>query len=203
MGAVPERLQSVHRGFDSGWGRRLLAVGNAVGAGVGGWECLWGRVRAVGRGEGGTPPLSSDSLATAAAVTTAAARTRAGVGPRAGRSPTATARETECSPQSSVAEGSLMFCRTATGARQCTGPEHQGHDRFAGTSRRPKSRETRGMGDRGLGRVADDSGHGDGTPGRTAKGLSGLRPSKTERSSAIRTVPGRCVCVCVCVQKGA
>ena len=38
-------------------GGRLLAVGNAVGAGVGGWECLWGRVRAgVLGGEGGTPP---------------------------------------------------------------------------------------------------------------------------------------------------
>ena len=36
--AVAERL----RGCDSGWGRRLLAVGNAVGAGVGVWECLLG-----------------------------------------------------------------------------------------------------------------------------------------------------------------
>ena len=36
-------------------GGRLLAVGNAVGAGVGVWECLWGRVRAVG-GEGAPPP---------------------------------------------------------------------------------------------------------------------------------------------------
>ena len=56
IGAVPERLQSGHRGCESGWGRRLLAVGNAVGAGVGVWECLWGRVSAVGRGEGGAPP---------------------------------------------------------------------------------------------------------------------------------------------------
>ena len=55
MGAVPERLQSVHRGCESGWGRRLLAVGNAVWAGVGVQERLWGRVSAVGRGEGGTP----------------------------------------------------------------------------------------------------------------------------------------------------
>ena len=56
IGAVPERLQSGHRGCESGWGRRLLAVGNAVGAGVGVWECLWGRISAVGRGEGGSPP---------------------------------------------------------------------------------------------------------------------------------------------------
>ena len=53
IGAVPGRLQSGHRGCESGWGRRLLAVGNAVGAAVGVWECLWGGVRAVGRGEGG------------------------------------------------------------------------------------------------------------------------------------------------------
>ena len=50
IGAVPERLQS-------GWGRRLLAVGNAVGAGVGVWECVWGRVRA-GVLKGGYPPPS-------------------------------------------------------------------------------------------------------------------------------------------------
>ena len=56
IGAVLERLQSGHRGCESGWGGRLLAVGNAVGAGVGVWECLWGRVSAVGRGEGVTPP---------------------------------------------------------------------------------------------------------------------------------------------------
>ena len=39
-------------------GGRLLAVGNAVGAGVGVWEYLWGGVRAgvLGRGEGVTPP---------------------------------------------------------------------------------------------------------------------------------------------------
>ena len=44
-------------------GRRLLAVGNAVGAGVGVWECLWGRVRArVLGGRGVPPPLSSNSL---------------------------------------------------------------------------------------------------------------------------------------------
>ena len=56
IGAVPERLQSGHRGRESGWGRRFLAVGNAVGAGVGVWDCLSGRVSAVGRGEGGYPP---------------------------------------------------------------------------------------------------------------------------------------------------
>ena len=50
MGAVPERLQSGHRGCESGWGRQFLAVG----AGVGVWECLWGRV--WGRGRGVTPP---------------------------------------------------------------------------------------------------------------------------------------------------
>ena len=33
-----------------------------LGVGVGVWECLWGRVSAVGRGEGGSPPPSSDSL---------------------------------------------------------------------------------------------------------------------------------------------
>ena len=53
MGAVVERLQSGHRGCESGWGGGFLAVGNAVGAGVGVWECLWGRVSAVGRGGGG------------------------------------------------------------------------------------------------------------------------------------------------------
>ena len=56
IGAVPERLHSGHRGCESGWGRRFLAAGDAVGAGVGVWESLWGRVSAVGRGEGGTPP---------------------------------------------------------------------------------------------------------------------------------------------------
>ena len=36
--------------------RRLLAVGNAVGAGIGVWECLWNKVRAgVLRGRGVTP----------------------------------------------------------------------------------------------------------------------------------------------------
>ena len=59
IGAVPERLQSGHRGCESGWG-----------AVSGGWTCGWGwcwgmgmpfgyRVRAVG---GGVPPPSSDSL---------------------------------------------------------------------------------------------------------------------------------------------
>ena len=54
IGAVPEWLQSGHRRCECGWRRRLLAVRNAVGAGVGVWECLWGRVSAVGKG--GTPP---------------------------------------------------------------------------------------------------------------------------------------------------
>ena len=55
IGAVPERLESGRKGCDSGRTGRLLAVGNAVGAGVGVWECLWGRVSAVGGG-GGVPP---------------------------------------------------------------------------------------------------------------------------------------------------
>ena len=59
--AVPERLQSGHReckcGCGGGW--RLLAVGNAVGAGVGVGNAFWGGVRAgvLGGGEGVTPPL--------------------------------------------------------------------------------------------------------------------------------------------------
>ena len=54
-GAVPEQLPSGHRGCHSGLGGGgLLAVGNAVGAGVGAWECLWGRVKA--RVLGGAPP---------------------------------------------------------------------------------------------------------------------------------------------------
>ena len=47
--AATERLQGTAKAV----GGRLLAVGDAVGAGVGVWECLWGRVRAralVGRG---------------------------------------------------------------------------------------------------------------------------------------------------------
>ena len=47
-------------------GGRLLAVGNAVGAGVGVWECLWGRVRAGvlgGRGVPPPPPLKRDTMA--------------------------------------------------------------------------------------------------------------------------------------------
>ena len=41
-------------------------LGMRLGAGVGVWECLWGRVRAVGRGEGGTPPpaLCTDHTST-------------------------------------------------------------------------------------------------------------------------------------------
>ena len=52
---VPERLQSGHRGRKA-VGGRLLAVGNAVGADVGVWECLWGRVRAGVLGGRGVPP---------------------------------------------------------------------------------------------------------------------------------------------------
>ena len=63
-GAVSERLQSGHRGCQSGWGwggfwRLEMRLGLELGQ-----ECLWGRVSAVGRGEGGNPPppSSSDSL---------------------------------------------------------------------------------------------------------------------------------------------
>ena len=53
---------AVRGGCESGWGR-LVAVGNAVGAGVGVWECLWGRVRAGVLGGRRVAPLpSSDSL---------------------------------------------------------------------------------------------------------------------------------------------
>ena len=52
---IPERWQSGHRGCEA-VGGRLLAVGNAVGAGVGVWECLWGRVRAGVLGGRGVPP---------------------------------------------------------------------------------------------------------------------------------------------------
>ena len=55
IGEIPERLQSGHRGCEA-VGGRLLAVGNAVGAGVGVWECLWGRVRAGVLGGRGSPP---------------------------------------------------------------------------------------------------------------------------------------------------
>ena len=65
-GAIPGRLQSGHGGCESGcWRGRLLAVGNAIGAGVGVWECLWGRVRAgvfAGGGLTAPPHCSSDSL---------------------------------------------------------------------------------------------------------------------------------------------
>ena len=62
IGEIPERLQSGHGGCEA-VGGRLLAVGNAVGAGVGVWECLWGRVGAgVLGGEGYPPPSSNDSL---------------------------------------------------------------------------------------------------------------------------------------------
>ena len=61
IGAVPERLQSGHRGCESGWGRRFLAVGNAVGrpencfagGGGGGWH---GRPAKEG---GGVPEMGS------------------------------------------------------------------------------------------------------------------------------------------------
>ena len=55
IGEIPERLQSGRRGCEA-VGGRLLAVANAVGAGVGVWECLWGRVRAGVLGGRGTPP---------------------------------------------------------------------------------------------------------------------------------------------------
>ena len=48
--AITERSQGVRQRL--GW---LLAVGNAVGAGVGVWECLWGRAKAGVFG--GEPPL--------------------------------------------------------------------------------------------------------------------------------------------------
>ena len=53
--ATAERLHSTVKAV---WGRRLLAVGNAVEAGAGVWECLWGRVRAgvLGGGVGESPP---------------------------------------------------------------------------------------------------------------------------------------------------
>ena len=50
---VPERLQSGHRGCEA-VGGRLLAVGNAVGADVGVWECLG--VESGPRCWGGGPP---------------------------------------------------------------------------------------------------------------------------------------------------
>ena len=55
IGEIPERLQSGHRGCKA-VGGRLLAVGNPVGAGVGVWEWLWGRVRAGVLGGRGVPP---------------------------------------------------------------------------------------------------------------------------------------------------
>ena len=55
-GEIPKRLQSGHGGCEA-VGGRLLAVGNAVGAGVGVWECLWGRVRAGVLGGRGVPPF--------------------------------------------------------------------------------------------------------------------------------------------------
>ena len=55
IGAVPERLQSGHRGCESGWGGGwFLAVGDAVGAGIGVWECLSGIES--GQWRGGSPP---------------------------------------------------------------------------------------------------------------------------------------------------
>ena len=50
--AIAERSQVVRQRLG-----RLLAVGNAVGAGVGVWECLWGRAKAgVFGGEPPPPP---------------------------------------------------------------------------------------------------------------------------------------------------
>ena len=60
VGAVPEQLLSVCRVVKA-VGGRLLAVGGAVGASVGAWECGWGKVRA-GVCFGGLPPPSSNSL---------------------------------------------------------------------------------------------------------------------------------------------
>ena len=61
IGEIPERLQSGHRGCEA-VGGRLLAVGTAVGAGVGVWECLWGRVRAGVLGGRGSPPPPVEAL---------------------------------------------------------------------------------------------------------------------------------------------
>ena len=49
-------VQSGHRGREA-VGGRLLAVGNAVGAGVGVWERLWDRVKTGVVGGRGVPPL--------------------------------------------------------------------------------------------------------------------------------------------------
>ena len=57
----PQRLQSGHRGCESGWGGRLSAVGNAVGG------CCWGMGMPLGWSqgdgeggrEGGSPPLQA------------------------------------------------------------------------------------------------------------------------------------------------
>ena len=55
--AAAERL----RGTVKAVGGRLRAVGNAVGAGPGGWEVLWGRVRAgLGGGYNPPPPLQAN-----------------------------------------------------------------------------------------------------------------------------------------------
>ena len=62
IGEIPERLQSGHGGCEA-VGGRLLAVGQAVGAGVGVWECIWGRAGVLGGGGSPRPPApSSDSL---------------------------------------------------------------------------------------------------------------------------------------------
>ena len=53
--AVAERLQSGHRGCQSGWGvGGYWRLEMRLGAGVGVWECLWGRVSAVSTRRG--PP---------------------------------------------------------------------------------------------------------------------------------------------------
>ena len=55
-GQFQSSYRAVRGACESGWGR-VLAVGNVVGASVGVWECLWGRVRAGDLGwRGGYPP---------------------------------------------------------------------------------------------------------------------------------------------------
>ena len=54
--AATERLQRTVKAVGGGG---LLAVGLAVGAGVGVWECLWGRVRAAVLGGRGPPSLQA------------------------------------------------------------------------------------------------------------------------------------------------
>ena len=54
IGAVPKRLQSGHGGCESGWGvGGYWRLEMRLGAGVGVWDCLWGRGRAGVLGGGG------------------------------------------------------------------------------------------------------------------------------------------------------